>query len=574
LTREAICAEFLHTELRPIHRRIALTLEESVDGQRSIEALAYHWWAAGDDERWVKYNEMAGDAARHVYAHDDAVAFYERALESKSIDALARGSMLEKIANVRLIASMAEHGQATYSAAADAFQAAGAFEREAVCRVRSAMTAYTITLTDTSAPLERMLERLDESEYLARARLHLGIAWIAVALRFPSRAREHLAHVDPRAIREATDVAVRYHNVATIVAVAFGDVGAFRREHAAWLKAAQAHGAGAVAGVYYNGAKFFASFGLHDEARENVRHALRVARETRNRHAEECAHATAALCYVLSGDLRAAREAVEAVSPASDNRVNITFATAAGSAAGAYLGDEYLIEKWFDRFEATIVSQPEIECGYGFAEILFRRGRQKDAEIFLHRVLPECELVRGEVLTLLAVARYGAVADRERARAYLARASDCGESLEGPALALFDAICGCAEEPEKAKRLAREAIAGFRRFRTPLLEAAACEIAGEPEQALSLYRRCGAEYHVRRLEGTVTPALGSPEPEMSGEMSSLSTREREIALLAARGLSNLEIARSLSISHKTVEKHLGAAYQKLGVSSRRALPKK
>jgi DNA-binding CsgD family transcriptional regulator len=33
----------------------------------------------------------------------------------------------------------------------------------------------------------------------------------------------------------------------------------------------------------------------------------------------------------------------------------------------------------------------------------------------------------------------------------------------------------------------------------------------------------------------------------------------------------LEIARGLSISHKTVEKHLGSVYQKLGVSSRAQL---
>jgi DNA-binding NarL/FixJ family response regulator len=41
--------------------------------------------------------------------------------------------------------------------------------------------------------------------------------------------------------------------------------------------------------------------------------------------------------------------------------------------------------------------------------------------------------------------------------------------------------------------------------------------------------------------------------------------------LASRGRSNLEIARELSITHKTVEKHLGSAYQKLGISSRAQL---
>jgi DNA-binding NarL/FixJ family response regulator len=48
----------------------------------------------------------------------------------------------------------------------------------------------------------------------------------------------------------------------------------------------------------------------------------------------------------------------------------------------------------------------------------------------------------------------------------------------------------------------------------------------------------------------------------------LSARDPESATLAARGESNLQIAKRLSITHKTVEKHLASAYQKLGISSR------
>lgn len=571
LTREAICGSFLRTELRPLHRRIALTLEDAPDAERSIEALAYHWWAAGDDERSDHYNELAGDEARKVYAHDDAIAFYRRALEAKDHDHLQRGNLLEKVANIRLVQSMAEEGLATYRAAADAFAAAGAYEREAVCRVREAMTAYTMQLVDTSTGLEHMLEHLDRREFLARSRLHLGIAWIASALRFPSRAKAHLAHVDPKAKAVATDIAVRYHNVGACVAAELGDVEAFRREFLAWQEAARAHGAGAIAGAYYNGAKYLAFLGLHDEARENIERALRAARESKSQHAEECAHATAALCYVLSGDLRAARKALSEVPTTTDNRVNLTFARAAGTAVGTYLGDDTLIQTWFDDFDEGLDSFTEIECGYGFAEVLARRGRIADAQAMLHGVLPECELVRGQVLTLLAIARYGADEDRSRAREYLARAAEGRDSLERSALALFDALSAVEADFAEGKRLASEAAMGFRRLGTPLLEAAALEIAGDPEAALALYRRCGAAYHVERLTGAIAPPIALRHLEERPELAILSSREREIVALAADGKSNLEIARSLSISHKTVEKHLGSAFQKLGVSSRREL---
>jgi DNA-binding CsgD family transcriptional regulator len=48
----------------------------------------------------------------------------------------------------------------------------------------------------------------------------------------------------------------------------------------------------------------------------------------------------------------------------------------------------------------------------------------------------------------------------------------------------------------------------------------------------------------------------------------LTPREREIATLAAGGMTSLEIARRLVISARTVETHLQRAYAKLGVASR------
>jgi DNA-binding CsgD family transcriptional regulator/PAS domain-containing protein len=51
-------------------------------------------------------------------------------------------------------------------------------------------------------------------------------------------------------------------------------------------------------------------------------------------------------------------------------------------------------------------------------------------------------------------------------------------------------------------------------------------------------------------------------------VADLSPREREVLDRAAEGLSDMEIARQLSISARTVGKHLERAYRKLGVSSR------
>ena len=51
----------------------------------------------------------------------------------------------------------------------------------------------------------------------------------------------------------------------------------------------------------------------------------------------------------------------------------------------------------------------------------------------------------------------------------------------------------------------------------------------------------------------------------------LTRREREIADLAAQGMSSQIIARRLFVSVRTVEGHLQKAYAKLGVNDRRDL---
>lgn len=57
----------------------------------------------------------------------------------------------------------------------------------------------------------------------------------------------------------------------------------------------------------------------------------------------------------------------------------------------------------------------------------------------------------------------------------------------------------------------------------------------------------------------------SPEP---GLLDPLSAREKEVAMLMARGRSNPEIADELFISSSTVKKHVNAVYEKLDIPTR------
>ncbi len=66
-----------------------------------------------------------------------------------------------------------------------------------------------------------------------------------------------------------------------------------------------------------------------------------------------------------------------------------------------------------------------------------------------------------------------------------------------------------------------------------------------------------------RCEGASTPALARLELRLP-----ITRREEEIATLAARGLSNRDIAELLVVSVRTVDNHLHSAYAKLGVAGR------
>jgi DNA-binding CsgD family transcriptional regulator len=90
--------------------------------------------------------------------------------------------------------------------------------------------------------------------------------------------------------------------------------------------------------------------------------------------------------------------------------------------------------------------------------------------------------------------------------------------------------------------------------------------------ALALAARCGARALERRARDELA-AIGIRRrtTEHAGA-GSLTPSEQRVVELAATGGTNREIAQSLFVTEKTVETHLGRAFRKLDISSRRQLP--
>jgi ATP/maltotriose-dependent transcriptional regulator MalT len=96
--------------------------------------------------------------------------------------------------------------------------------------------------------------------------------------------------------------------------------------------------------------------------------------------------------------------------------------------------------------------------------------------------------------------------------------------------------------------------------------------AREPlKEGLELAERCGAERLAGRALREVNLAGARPRRRAAKGREALTEREREVASLAAAGLSNRRIAEMLVVTVKTVEWHLRHAYTKLGIRSRREL---
>jgi DNA-binding CsgD family transcriptional regulator len=87
-------------------------------------------------------------------------------------------------------------------------------------------------------------------------------------------------------------------------------------------------------------------------------------------------------------------------------------------------------------------------------------------------------------------------------------------------------------------------------------------------RALDISQRTGATGLVRRAREELVAGGARPRRFAVHGLDALTARQREVAQLAARGLSNREIADALFVSENTVETHLRLAFRKLEISSR------
>jgi DNA-binding CsgD family transcriptional regulator len=97
------------------------------------------------------------------------------------------------------------------------------------------------------------------------------------------------------------------------------------------------------------------------------------------------------------------------------------------------------------------------------------------------------------------------------------------------------------------------------------------EARGVLKDGLALATQCSATALVDEASAELETLGAQPRSMMLSGAESLTASEHRVALMAARGMTNPQIAQALFVTRATVESHLHRSYQKLDITSRTQL---
>lgn len=243
LTQDAVYQSLLKTTRCEFHGRVAEVMEQARPEQLDANAavLAMHFEEAGNHAKAFEYAVRAGDRAAGAFAHAEALALYDRALElaARSPEEESEAGHGKRVAPVyvhkgRVLELMGNHPAAmeNYRAMIAFAQAHGdeAMEADALNHLVTAQVVLSGPGPETDAQLERareLGERVGEPELTARALWNTGLAY-----RFLDTPRAVQAFQQALAIAEAEELREIAAHVRLDLNIALALEGHVREAHA------------------------------------------------------------------------------------------------------------------------------------------------------------------------------------------------------------------------------------------------------------------------------------------------------------------------------------------------------
>jgi adenylate cyclase len=228
---EVVYQNLLLARRTELHERVGRALERAAgphpERLSDLEALGHHWSLSADRPRGARYLVAAGDWARGVYANDDAIRHYQRALQT--LAGSAGGAADARAARERLAdllgltgrrtealthyETLREQMAADHAAAARMLRKIGALHWDAGDRDRAAVcfTDGLRHLGDGGDPIERahLFQEMGRLAFRAGDNA-AAIGWAERAL--AEATQENDAATEPERLREAAIMRIQAYN--------------------------------------------------------------------------------------------------------------------------------------------------------------------------------------------------------------------------------------------------------------------------------------------------------------------------------------------------------------------------
>ncbi len=574
LMRQTLYESMLALAARPLHERIARTLEALPDAADRIDELAYHWFEARDRSKALEYCDRAGDAAFAVNAFADATAYYQRAIDCAGDDSDRRSELLRKLAFSLNAAGSAEGALQALRASIDIRIALGDLE------LAARMVASAAGQLNNAGDMERAIDSIEQfiGRYEARLsqfaldELRSAQAFIVSNLNDAARLRAYLDLVREPGNLKATGrmhywgarafmnaVLERREALLEDVAVLIADVPSD-------LPVAD------IASLLHAGRTLMLA-GVPQRSEAIIARTIEMAERLGFTGLLGCAQAIRGANAFLAGRLSDARNALRAALAHDDLAVTKYCLEVWGPLVGTALGDRDLVERCLANgiAEQLRTRKNDNSLGVALATAALASaaaGAPEAARKTMSEAVDLIEIAFSATPVLPYAARYVDGPRLEKLMRLTETHGDPRVVVDSAGAHVRAVAAERGGDAAGARRWGLEAARLYHEIGWPLLEAQALETAGRPADALALYRAAGSVEDVRRLELGERPAA---VPARAPSADGLSDREREVAVLVARGLTNRAVAELLFVGEKTVEKHVSSIYHKLGFSTRAGL---
>jgi DNA-binding CsgD family transcriptional regulator len=581
LIRETIYRGLLTVEARPLHAKIAAAIERSPGGHTRTAELAYHWWSARQLAEAARYNELAGDDAAAVYAHRDAAAFYERALECGHEEGAARAQLSQKLGTALRLCHAGDAAESAFGAALAYYESAGQTDEAAQVCLQLAHLYMTLNRAGehiASAQRAVQLAGGHGGPLALLAHTELALCYTLQSYE-PRKALEQLkaAELHAQSAQSAGELA-NYYERRACVHLLCGRADAARADVESWRKASAGSGDDDnVRRCWGNFALFASTVG--ERALALQAYGCAIAATERCEARGSIPGWTLAHCaYVdlLYGELPRAKRLIERALCAIPRMLSLEiFQNWVALSIALQLDDEDLLAR---------AARPEMleemfrvsgsaagNCAAAFAQYELARQNEERASAILKRALDALSAPPppGDFDTaFLLIAQHCEPTDWRTAEALFARTS--GLAKIAVTRANFELAQAHAArrwgDASTAAAKAASAAAVFEQAAWPYWSAQALEVAGRHKEALQAYERIGNVRDARRLQSRLFPSNRRGRPK-----DALTPREREIARLVCAGKSNRAVAGALTVSERTIESHLASIFGKLQLGSRAEL---